>query len=93
MQVWTVLLLKLLAVTTNTAARPIFQTKTMAQTLPFVSARNVLHIRLAVSERLPAGSIITISGLTGTATPDVQDNFPVYGEVSENEQDLQALRA
>jgi hypothetical protein len=93
MQVWTVLLLKLLAVTTNTAARPIFQTKTIAQTLPFVSARNVLQIRLAVSERLPAGSIITISGLTGTATPDVQDNFPVYGEVSENEQDLQALRA
>ena len=35
----------------------------------------------------------TFSGLTGTATPDVQDNFPVYGEVSENEKDLQALRA
>ena len=54
-----------------------FQTKTIAQEMPFVSARNVLRVNLSFTGVLPGGSNITISGLTGSQTMDTASDFPV----------------
>lgn len=48
-----------------------FKTKSISQTMPFVSARNVLRVTLEFDAHLPGGSNITISGLTNSGTPTV----------------------
>ena len=47
-----------------------FEVKTIAQDTPFVSARNTLRVELSFTGHLPAGSHITLSGLTESGTPD-----------------------
>lgn len=54
-----------------------FDTKSISQTMPFVSARNVLRVTLVTDSdtHLPGGSNITISGLTSSGTRSVNQGL------------------